>query len=69
MLLKTKDDADAMLSHEDIQEEVDTFMFEVEAKYTTLHQKWTSLCLMPAFHGTFNRGMTPQHLLLPGPYI
>ncbi|XP_026773129.2 cytochrome P450 4V2 isoform X2 [Pangasianodon hypophthalmus] len=28
MLLKTKDDAGAVLSHEDIQEEVDTFMFE-----------------------------------------
>ncbi|XP_053486697.1 cytochrome P450 4V2 [Ictalurus furcatus] len=28
MLLKAKDDAGAVLSHEDIQEEVDTFMFE-----------------------------------------
>lgn len=29
MLLKTTDDAGSELSHEDIQEEVDTFMFEV----------------------------------------
>lgn len=37
MLLKTTDDTGAVLSHEDIQEEVDTFMFEVGAKllYTT----------------------------------
>lgn len=32
MLLKTTDDAGAALSHEGIQEEVDTFMFEVGAK-------------------------------------
>lgn len=41
MLLKTTDDAGVLLSPEDVQEEVDTFMFEVETKYTTLHQKWT----------------------------
>lgn len=34
MLLKTTDDAGAALSHEDIQEEVDTFMFEVGIKQT-----------------------------------
>lgn len=69
MLLKTKDDAGAVLSHEDIQEEVDTFMFEVGAKYTTLYQKWTSVCLIPAFYGIFNRGTTPQQLPWTGPYI
>lgn len=32
MLLKTTDENGENLSHEDIQEEVDTFMFEVQIK-------------------------------------
>uniref|UniRef100_A0A8B9GWG2 Cytochrome P450, family 4, subfamily V, polypeptide 7 n=1 Tax=Astyanax mexicanus TaxID=7994 RepID=A0A8B9GWG2_ASTMX len=39
MLLKTTDEAGRALSHEDIQEEVDTFMFEVRQRFALMEEK------------------------------
>lgn len=44
MLLKTRDDDGAALSYEDIQEEVDTFMFEVQSKQNSLNIRIEQTC-------------------------
>lgn len=61
MLLKTTYENGQNLSHEDIQEEVDTFMFEVQIKPEK--EKFVKTKVEHCFKDqSLNRVMTPQQL-------